>query len=275
MAITPFTDPRQITGPLYADARRLARRTSALHAAKASGSDATATIAELAGRASPHDRAPAVGDIGCGRGSTTLALAARLAPARVVALDQSAALLTVLAARARAAGHTVETVRADFHRLPLPTGALDLAVAAFCLYHSTRPAHVLREIARCLAPGGHAVLATKSAASYHHIDDLLAVAGLDPHAAARPSLYRTFPGEHASRITAQVLDVVDVRTEHHTFRFTDLDHLAAYLVTTPKYRLPAQLGDDARALAAALRARVPDHPLTTTSTITYVTARPR
>ena len=32
MPATPFTDPDQIAGPLYADPTRLARRTSALHA---------------------------------------------------------------------------------------------------------------------------------------------------------------------------------------------------------------------------------------------------
>ncbi|WP_163511180.1 methyltransferase domain-containing protein [Fodinicola acaciae] len=43
---------------------------------------------------------------------------------------------------------------------------VDTAVAAFCLYHAAEPAHVVREIARCLRPSGTVVLATQSADSY-------------------------------------------------------------------------------------------------------------
>ena len=54
MSIVPFTDPALIAGPLYAAANRLVQRTSALHAVKISGPDAT--IVDLAGPASPHRR---------------------------------------------------------------------------------------------------------------------------------------------------------------------------------------------------------------------------
>jgi hypothetical protein len=71
MPATPFTDP-QLIAPLYATAGRLAQRTGALHAAKISGEDATATITDLAAQVTPTN--PVVCDIGCGRGTTTLAL---------------------------------------------------------------------------------------------------------------------------------------------------------------------------------------------------------
>src|SRR5689334_12955877 len=103
MTGTPFTDPNLVAGPLYASADRLARRTGALHAAKISGADATATIVDLAARSTPA--APVVCDIGCGRGTTTLALADRLAPSRLIALDQSPTLLNVVTDRAGSAGH--------------------------------------------------------------------------------------------------------------------------------------------------------------------------
>lgn len=243
MPATPFTDPGLIAGPLYDTAGRLARRTGALHAAKISGSDAT-----------------------------TLQLAARLAPARLIALDQSQALLDTVQDRVGHTGHAVETVCADFHHLPLPEASIDVAVAAFCLYHSPHPEHVVAEIARCLAPGGRAVLVTKSADSYHEIDQLIAGAGLDPRADNRPSLYESFHSGTAPEITATALRVEQVSHQHHVFRFAGLVHLAAYVTTSPKYRLPEQLRGEAVALAEQLRRRIPDQPVTTTSTVTYVRA---
>ena len=90
MPAIPFTDPHRLA-PLYATPDRLARRTGALHAAKISGEDATATITELAARGAPAR--PVVCDIGCGRGTTTIDLATRLAPRQVVAVDRSPLLL--------------------------------------------------------------------------------------------------------------------------------------------------------------------------------------
>ncbi len=269
MTLTPFTDPGRL-GPLYATPDRLARRTGALHTAKISGEDATATITELAARNAPAR--PVVWDIGCGRGTTTLALAAHLTPRQIIAVDRSPALLRTARDRAARAGHAVATACADFHHLPLRDGVADVAVAAFCLYHSPHPERVVAEIARCLTPGGHAVLVTKSADSYREIDHLVARAQLDPDAADRPSLYGTFRTTNAPDITATALHNVQVTHQHHVFRFTGLDHLAAYLTTSPKYQLPDHLTGDTGALAAALRRRLPDEPITTTSTVTYITA---
>lgn len=270
MSSSPFTDPGLVTGPLYATADRLARRTGALHAAKISGGDATGTIADLAAQHAPAT--PTVCDIGCGRGTTTLALADRLAPARLIALDQSPALLKVVADRAQRAGHTVETLCADFHHLPLPEASVDTVVGAFCLYHSPCPDHVLAEIARCLTPAGRAILVTKSADSYHEIDQVIAESGLDPDSKSQPSLYASFHGDVAAEITATALCVEHVVRQRHVFRFTGLDHLAAYVATSPKYQLPAHLAGKAAELADKMRRRIPDKPVTATSTITYVLA---
>ena len=56
------------------------------------------------------------------------------------------------------------------------------------------------------------------------------------------------------------------------FRCTGLDHLAIYLATSPKYPLPPHLVGDRAALATALRRRIPDEPVTTTSTLAYIFA---
>jgi hypothetical protein len=58
--------------------------------------------------------------------------------------------------------------------------------------------------------------------------------------------------------------------QQHTFRFSDLDHVSEYLITCPKYQLSADLTSDPNALASALRNRVPDTPVMTTSTVTYL-----
>jgi SAM-dependent methyltransferase len=270
MPATPFTDPDLVAGPLYATAGRLAQRTGALHAAKISGDNATTTIVDLAAQFAPD--AAVVCDIGCGRGTTTVQLARRLAPGRLIAVDQSSALLATVADRMADAGLAVETVCADFHHLPLPETSVDIAVAAFCLYHSPHPENVVAEIARCLAPGGRAVLVTKSADSYHEIDQLIAEAGLDPQAISQPSLYESFHSATAAEIAATALRVGRVVHQQHVFRFSGLDHLAQYVATSPKYRLPEHLVGEASPLADELRRRIADQPVTTTSTVTYVTA---
>lgn len=270
MPAAPFTDPHFVHRALYANTERIARRTGALHAAKISGEDATATIVNLAARSSPTVRA--VCDIGCGRGTTTVALALQLAPTRLVALDRSLTLLAVVRERLATANCSVEAVCADFHQLPWPDASIDVAVAAFCLYHSPSPEQVVAEIARCLAPGGKAVLVTKSADSYQEIDRLIAQTGLDPQARMRPSLYESFHSDTAPGVAATGLQIEQVLHQEHVFRFRGLDHLAAYVATSPKYQLPERLTGEAARLAVELRSRTPDRPLIATSTVTYVLA---
>lgn len=228
------------------------------------------TIVDLAARNAVVS--PVVCDIGCGRGTTTLRLATHLQPARLIALDQSQPLLDTVPQRVHAAGHTVETICADFHHLPLPEASVDVAVAAFCLYHSPQPQVAVGEIARCLTRGGHTVLATKSANSYTEIDELFAACGLDAHATARPSLYQTFHSGNAAEIVSTTMEVDEVVNQRHVFRFTDFAQLAAYAATSPKYDIPEALRSNAELLAAELRCRIPDGPFVVTSTVTYVTA---
>lgn len=271
MSTTPFLDP-DLTTSLYATPDRLGRRTSALHRAKTTGADATATITTLATASTPD---PAwILDVGCGRGTTTVALAHRYPAAAVLGVDRSPALLAVVQAqltaeRCRAGLLTV----ADFYQLPLPTGAFDLAVASFCLYHANAPALVVAEIARCLRPGGQLIATTKSADSYHDLDAVIAISGLDPDATRRPSLYQSFHTDNAAEVIAAAGLVIRRRLDQrHTFRFADLAHLAEYAATCPKYQLPPQLTADPVLLAAQLRRRLPDGPAKTESTVTYLVA---
>lgn len=268
--LSPFLDPDAISGSLYRNQQRLADRTSALISAKITGRPTAQVIAKYASKAAPGT-GPVL-DIGCGRGASTLALAQALPGARICAIDASAPLLSATRARAFAHGLTVHTVRADFHRLPLPTAGAALAVAAFCLYHSPEPARVLREIVRCLTPGATVILATKSADSYASLDRLVAASGLDPSAVTRPGLYGAFHSGNLRATAEDVLDIQDVVHEAHRFRFRDLAHAAAYLATSPKYQLPPGLAGDPDALAGQLRQTLPDQPVETSSVVSYLVA---
>jgi SAM-dependent methyltransferase len=268
---SPFTDPGLVRGSLYASAGRLTRRTSALRRARVHGRHAAEVIADLAAEAAATST-PVIADIGCGRGTTACTLAGRLPQARIIAIDLSAALLTVAKSRLPAAVRAGAAC-ADFHQLPLRDRACDLAVAAFCLYHSPSPGDVIAEIARCLGPGATAIIAVKSVDSYRELDRLMATAGLDPGAADRPSLYETAHSGNIEHLAAASLDVYQVVHDTHTFTFPAIADLAEYLGTSPKYGLPAALTRDPAALADELRRRLPDGPFTMTSVVSYLVAR--
>jgi ubiquinone/menaquinone biosynthesis C-methylase UbiE len=265
----PFTDPG-VRGPLYATADRLASRTSALHRARVSGRHAADVIADLSDDAASTEPA-LITDIGCGRGTTTLTLAKRFPHARIAAIDLSQALLTVTRNRLAGSG-TAAAILADFHRLPIADGRCDLAVAAFCLYHSPDPGAVVTEIGRCLSADGTAIIAVKSADSYRELDRLMAGSGLDPAAESRPSLYQAAHSGNIEALAGTSLSVRRTVHETHRFIFPALADAAEYLATSPKYDLPQALVGCPAALAAALRESVPDKPVPVTSVVTYVVA---
>jgi ubiquinone/menaquinone biosynthesis C-methylase UbiE len=227
-------------------------------------------ICDLAGEA-PGADAGVIADLGCGRGTTTRMLAERLPRARVIGADLAAALATAASKRLPAA-RRVAMVGADFHHLPFADGRCNLVVAAFCLYHARSPASVIAEIARCLAPGGTAIIAVKSADSYRELDQLIAHCGLDPAAETRTSLYQTAHSGNIESLAAASLDVRRVIHETHRFVFAALTDVAEYLSTSPKYHLPPGLVGHPQALATALRQRTADEPVATMSVVTYLSA---
>lgn len=92
-----------------------------------------------------------VGDLGCGTGRLSEALAPFVA--EVVAVDASAAMLD--AARARLEGFDSVRVReGELEDLPLQDGRLDAATLVLTLHHLAEPASALSEALRVLRPGG-------------------------------------------------------------------------------------------------------------------------
>lgn len=96
-----------------------------------------------------------VGDLGCGTGEMTEALAPFVA--KVIAVDAEQEMLD--AARVRLAdAPRVEFRRGELEALPIESASLDAAIIALVLHHAADPARVLCEARRALWPGAPLVM---------------------------------------------------------------------------------------------------------------------
>jgi ubiquinone/menaquinone biosynthesis C-methylase UbiE len=96
-----------------------------------------------------------VGDLGCGTGQASAALAPFVA--HVIAVDSSAAMLQAAKKRLSAFGN-VDLRRGDLESLPIDDGRLDAATLMLVLHHVPEPERALTEVARTLKPGGRLVV---------------------------------------------------------------------------------------------------------------------
>src|SRR3954447_18401181 len=94
-------------------------------------------------------------DVGCGPGTITIDLAARLLPGEGVGVDPSERVLQDAREAAEAAGAANVTFQvADAYALPFDDGAFDVVHAHQVLQHLTDPVAALREMRRVTRPGG-------------------------------------------------------------------------------------------------------------------------
>lgn len=94
-------------------------------------------------------------DLGCGAGTITTGLAARVAPGRVLAIDIDPGVLDVARGAAERAGiDTIDFRVGDVYRLDLDDDSVDVAHAHQVLQHLGDPVAALRELARVVRPGG-------------------------------------------------------------------------------------------------------------------------
>lgn len=96
-----------------------------------------------------------VGDLGCGTGETSAALAPFVA--QTIAVDRSGEMLE--AARRRLRGMAgVDVRRGELEALPIADRELDAAIMLLVLHHVPDPSAVLSEAARTMKPGGRFVV---------------------------------------------------------------------------------------------------------------------
>lgn len=101
------------------------------------------------------DPAMTVGDLGCGTGHLSAALAPCVA--RVVAVDESDAMLSAARKRLADAG-TVDFRVGSLDQLPIADGELDAAVMMLVAQYLPDPSRAIAEAARALRDGGRFVL---------------------------------------------------------------------------------------------------------------------
>ena len=95
------------------------------------------------------------GDLGCGTGQVSGALAPFVG--RVIAVDESATMLQ--AAKRRLSAFTnVDLRRGELEALPIDDSRLDVAVLMLVLHHVPDPQKAAAEVARVLKPGGRVVI---------------------------------------------------------------------------------------------------------------------
>jgi SAM-dependent methyltransferase len=115
-------------------------------------------------------------DVGCGPGTITIDIAARVAPGHVVGLDAASDAVDAARAAAEAGGVTnVDLAVGDVYALEHEDDAFDVVHAHQVLQHVSDPVAALREMRRVCRPGG--VVAARDcvyrAMSWHPADPTL------------------------------------------------------------------------------------------------------
>ncbi|HEX4567543.1 MAG TPA: metalloregulator ArsR/SmtB family transcription factor [Vicinamibacterales bacterium] len=96
-----------------------------------------------------------IGDLGCGTGETSAAIAPFVA--RTIAVDRSGEMLQTARRRLRDLPN-VDVRRGELESLPIDDRQLDAAIMVLVLHHTPDPAAVLAEAGRVLKPGGRLVV---------------------------------------------------------------------------------------------------------------------
>lgn len=115
-----------------------------------------------------------VADIGSGEGALTLLLA-RFAD-KVIAVDQSPAMLKEVRREAKRCGVAarVEVAEGDLEKLPLGDKSVDAAFLSQALHHAARPEAAVLEAARIVKAGGQLVILDLSRHDQEWVRDQLA-----------------------------------------------------------------------------------------------------
>ena len=213
----------------YADERRYAARMAKQETA--TGPDPYDIVFDAVAEREPRD----VLEVGCGRGELAERMSRELS-ARVVALDQSARMVELTAARG------VEVIIGDVVDLPFVDGSFDCAVAAWMLYHASDLNHALEELRRVLRSEGCLVAATSSERNLAEVWELVGEIGAPGGGftveSAEPALRRHFT--HVAR-----------RDIFGTVTFDTREAVYEYLAATRSAELADRLPDITAPLVAS------------------------
>jgi SAM-dependent methyltransferase len=239
-----WSDPRYLREQQYRDGRNLAARAN-LHAKYGRGD----WFSWLAGQA-PWPANARILEVGCGTGAFWTD-AARFVPdgAALTLTDLSPGMAETALGSARRAREwrSVQAQVADVSALPFETGAFDVVIANHMLYHAPDPAQAVTEIARVLAPGGLAVLATNGRDNMRALFALRAATfeNLPPY----DEVGSRFLLNDGAALLEPLFASVEIRRYPDELRCTDPADVFAYLTSSP----PGNEADDAgRAHLAAL-----------------------
>ncbi|WP_245906741.1 class I SAM-dependent methyltransferase [Mycolicibacterium palauense] len=157
-------------------------------------------------------------DLACGTGTAALAAADRAA--RVTGVDITAELLALGAAKAAAAGHDIDWVRADAAETGLPTEGFDAAVSNMGIIF-VDPVEQVAEISRLLKPGGVLGLSAwvRTSANPLH-DPLVEVLGNTPPPEFTPDQWGD-PDTARSRLSGFFTDI-EIQPGTLTWEFASL-----------------------------------------------------
>lgn len=97
-------------------------------------------------------------DVGCGPGTITVDLAARVAPGEVIGVDTSERVLTLAREHAAAVGSGATFQAGDAYGLDFPDVSFDVVHVHQVLQHLTDPVRALREVRRVTRLGGFVAL---------------------------------------------------------------------------------------------------------------------
>jgi SAM-dependent methyltransferase len=162
-------------------------------------------------------------DIGCGSGTTTLALAERVAPSgRVIGVDISKPMLAVARSRATEVGSTAQFADADITHYPLPPQSFDIAFSQLGVMFFPDPVAAFRNIHAAMKPQARLVFCCWRPPAEHlwaFIPESAAKPFLPPTPPADPDVPGRYSFQNPDRVRSVLLRAGFVAPELEKFDF--------------------------------------------------------
>ena len=213
-----LNDPEAVR-KAYADEKRYAARMAKQETA--TGPDPYDLVFAAVAEREPRD----IVEVGCGRGELAARMSRELS-AHVIALDQSARMVELTAARG------VEAIIGDVVDLPFGDESFDCAVAAWMLYHASDLDQALAELRRVLRSAGRLVAATSSERNLAEVWELVGEIGAPGGG---------FTVESAGAALRRHFNQVEQRDVFGTVTFRDREAAYEYVANTRTAELAERL----------------------------------